>query len=795
MSSPPGPVDTSAYRSSAIPLPPSVPALIRCYEESQARCQQLQAALHRLSAMAASTTTGEGDGSTATAGTAVARVIATGSPISAGVVVAGRVVASEGRSGTEKRASAVVQQASPTGPTAAASIVAAEAAHCLLLDAREELARCEVALVEQRERCRAAWDFARGSSSSLQVTTRENDDSVKNGAAALSETPNRLPLPIEEGDNAEQTAIALRNEAALYRVAQMEQQLDTVKRENSFLVEKNTHLEGQLQRLLMSSMEMGSGTAGASRTAAVSEKPPLSSGDIYNKEALEKQIKDLQGIAGKLSKDLKRQTAAAAALEGAKNKLQGENAELKAAVLRYRRQLNDQELDMEQSITRKEEDDRIRGMEKNANRLREALKGRTEELHSVKDSAAATQQQLLLKLSVYGRAQHHLLRRLFAYQVRDIALRQCSAVGRQQIRATNRGSDLPVNDPSTDTATSLLRQKPSGETLISPCSPPLPSNHSGSFEGQPSQQQPCLAPDSVASTPSASSLPLPQIVGCSSLLDRAQQLDEIKSTFDRRVTFVEAQRRVEVQQLQALNRELRQALNASQEDLAQKTRLLERALLSSQNRCRSESQHSLQRRPPKESGVVATAEDSLRQVSSSMQLGGESASLSAAAWLSLGEDRVATEADTSMQDALSFVDRRLSAASNGGAVWSPAAEPPLSEAAQRYDPENMPTWEAVQVENEVLLGRLTILQEEKWRLTSLVEDLERYCRTLKDELKRNASTMNQLLSAGVLTPSAVVKGSEEGQIRSLQCLLQETLEKRLQLEEQVKFLQSQLGAR
>jgi hypothetical protein len=666
--------------------------------------------------------------------------------------------------------------------------MAMEAAQQLLASTQDELKATEQRLAQEREKAAKVEDAL----SQLQVVTAasEKDISSTSPGDVQSESAHFAQLQISYGlSEAMLSDTKLKYQSALYTLAQLHEKMTANARERAFLEEKNTHLEGQLQRLLMSSMETGPPTAAATgvETTSTQAAPRLSASESYQKSALEKQIADLQAMADKLTSDLRKQTARRAKAESTVQALQKEVTDLKASALQFRRQVNESELELERAVSRKEDEERLRQLERDGNRLRTALRERTEHFVREKTQWESEKDVLDARARVQEAATRQLLRRLLAYQVREVVLRQCDyAASMRRSEAKQPASPSSIR-MSSHAATPVQKAPSPSKTAAAAAVESVRSPSTAVRHGTSSSPTQVAATttslvNDTAFAASISAGPVGEAADTATLVNRERQLEELKHTFERRVALVDAQRKAEVQQLHALNKELRAALTTSQEELAQKTRLLDSAQQQQQ-----QQRHQLQ---PLGLAKFASSSASLTPVAPARS----SSSVSerrdtAAAWVCRtdGNDSTDGPLGASVDD---FCDGM-------GGVYSTAHTPvvafprQVTEIERRYDPEHMSTWEAVQVENEALLDRLTTMQEEKWRLTSYIEDLQRQSNTLKEELKRNASTMNQLLAAGVLTPAAVSRGSTEGSLRALQCLLQETLQEKFALEEKLRNLSTQ----
>ncbi|KAG5503183.1 hypothetical protein GH5_04245 [Leishmania sp. Ghana 2012 LV757] len=819
--------EAATYASSVVQLPPTVPELIQCLEQQHERCAQLTRCLERvqrescllaassagtsaegryeaLSAAAAEGTTrlssppAEGSPTapipppppsstslarpaavaSSAAATAAAHGVSAPSNTGAGAsstravasevvrptALTGKLVGTVGAAPSSTMAvRAVVVTADPSTATPNCAlatamsaeevaelrvrVMALETTQQLLTNTQSELSTTQSALTVERERLKAALaDLAQ---LRKEILTDANDSSSPLPQAAeapvspahqLAEVQTRLAER-----ETEVHAARLRYESAAYALTQLQETVSAMTREKAFLQEKITHLEGQLQRLLTSSMEAGAIPAPRPAPSA----PRLTASEAYQKEALEKQINDLRAMADKLARDAKKQGARRAKAEELALALQKENAELKASALTYRRQMNESELELEMAISRKEEDERIRQLERDANRLRSALRDRSDEYEHGK---AEWERQLLVltrQLRVHEAAAKQLLRRMLAYQVREVMWQQClhASTHRSHGRAATPATSPRVSCSDARELAPLTAVAASPSSLV-------PQAEGAAVIAVSGASPSCSMSSSVVFKAAADT---------AQLVDRERQLEELKYTFERRVALAEAQRKAETQQLLALNKELRQALALSQEVLNQKTKLLEAA----QNRLPPSAAAQLRSAPA--ASMVASQCSSFSGVLRDASTMG--------VCRNDGEDGPAATSPDGTDNSNQLASTH---------ILSMETPRQVTDIERRYNPERMTTWEAVQVENEALLDRLTTLQEEKWRLTAIIEDLQRQCSALRGELKRNASTMNQLLAAGVLTPAAVSRSSDEGRLRALQCLLHETLQAKLELEERLQ---------
>ncbi|KAG5476902.1 hypothetical protein LSCM1_05234 [Leishmania martiniquensis] len=805
--------ETATYASAVLQLPPTVPELIQCLEQQHERCVQLTRCLERVQMESAllvasrNGTSAEGclqsllaaaaDGaakssSPCTEGSLAVPIPSSPPPSSSparptavvssaratcgevvrGATLTGKVVNSVGAAPTTATAvRAVVVAADPSAvtpgcaPATAISpeelaelrvrVVALETTQQLLTNTQSELRATQGALSMERERLEAALrDLAQLRQEALAEANKDSPSlpEATDAPASLAHQLAEMQTRMAERET-EARAARLRCESAVYALTQLQETMSKMTREKSFLEEKITHLEGQLQRLLTSSMEAAANPAPQPAPSA----PRLSASEAYQKEALEKQVNDLRAMADKLARDAKRQTARRAKAEEVALALRKENTELKASALMYRRQVNESELERELAISRKEEDERLRQLERDANRLRSALRDRTDQYQHEK---AEWERQLLTfsrQLRVHEAAAKQLLKRMLAYQVREVVWQQCLHVCAQ------RGHGCAATATTSSRVRSNHMEGPAPTTAAAASSSSLSHCEDAADEIVRAALPSSLAPSTSVFGAAADT---------AQLVDRQRQLDELKHTFERRLALAEAQHKAETQQLLALNKELRQALAVSQEVLHQKAKLLEAA--QSRLAPSAAAQMGSTPAPP----TTATQRSSLSGVlrDASMSWGSRSDGEGGPA------DTSADVFDNSNQLALTHIS---------------TTEPPrqVTDIERRYNPERMTTWEAVQVENEALLDRLTTMQEEKWKLTTIIEDLQRQCSALRGELKRNASAMKQLLAAGVVTPAAVSRGGDEGRLRSLQCLLQETLQAKLELEERLQEAHTAISVR
>ncbi|CBZ27606.1 conserved hypothetical protein [Leishmania mexicana MHOM/GT/2001/U1103] len=803
--------EAASYTSTIVQLPPTVPELIQCLEQQHERCAHLTRCLERVHTetsrlMASSAGTHAEDRYDALLAAAADGAAKLSSPLTESslttltpppppsdskarssadassppaVVVAGRVVRGTALTGkavgvtgttptTATAVRAVVVAAEPSTVTWSGArattpfseevaelrvrAVALDAAQGLLTSTQSELSTTQSALAMERERLEAALaELAELRKVLLADVSTSSLSPPQAGNTPVSPAHQLADMQTRLGEReTEVRAARLRHESAAYALTQLREAMSTMTREKAFLQEKNAHLEGQLQRLLTSSIEAAAHPAPRHAAAA----PRLTASEAYQKEALEKQINDLHAMTDRLTRDAKKQAARRAKAEEVAQVLQKENAELKASALLYRRQVNESELELERAISRKEEDERLRQLERDANRLRIALRDRTDQYQREKTEWERQLLTLSRRARVNEAAAKQLLKRVLSCQVREVVWKQCLH------SATQRGD--------RDNATTLATANECPKVAPEPATPTVVAASSSTSSHMEDTTVTALRVALPSSSVSASPV-LGAAADTAVLLDRERQLKEFKYTFEQRVALLEAQRKAEMQQLLALNKELRQALTVSQDGLSEKTRLLE----------------EVQRLLPSSAVVpLSNAPTAPTTTSHRPSLSGTWRDTSAA-WVcrSDGEDGppAASLGDFDTDDPLPSTQPLVMPSSRQ-----------ITDIERRYNPEHMSTWEAVQVENEALLDRLTTMQEEKWKLTTVIEDLQRRCAALKAELKRNASTMNQLLAAGVLTPAAVSRGGDEGRLRSLQCLLQETLQAKLELEERLQEATRQL---
>ncbi|GET89129.1 hypothetical protein, conserved [Leishmania tarentolae] len=817
----------ASYTSSVVHLPPTVPELIRCLEQEHERCAQLTRCLERVhtetrrlmgsiagtpaedryNALLAAAAAAEGTAklrfplveSSATpsipqprlpypsharpaaeatsAPSSVERgavvMTATGTDTHVPHAVAGRLVCGTALTGkvvgarvatptTAPAVRAVAVTAQPSTLTAGCArvttpfpeevaelcirAVAFDATQELLTNTQSELRTTQTALTMESERLKGALaELTELRREVLTDATNVSLSHLEGGSMPVSPAHQLIDVQVRLAERETQLrAERLRHESAMYALTQLREKMLSMSRETALLQEKNTHLEGQLQRLLTSSIEVAA--VPAPRPAAVAAR--LTASEAYQKEALEKQISDLHAMTDRLTRDAKKQAARLAKAEGVAQSLQKENAELKASTLLYRRQVNERELELEREISRKEEDERLRQLERDGNRLRIALRDRNDQYQWEKREWERQLLALSRAARVNEAATKHLLKCLVDMQVRELVWKQCL------YSATQRGH--------RDRATAAAATNESFKVAPEQVTPTVAVAASSTL----------LVMENASPTTLPSALPLSSLrpspaFGADDdtvvLVDRERQLEELKHTFEQRVALVEAQRKAEMQQLLALNKELRQALTVTQEGLNEKTRLLEEA----------------QRQVPS-SAIVP--------------LGNASAAPTTTLWRPFssvsGRDESERWLRRSDRECGSAAVSRVDCDNGGPLPLTHQLVIPTSrqitDVERRYNPENMSTWEAVQVENEALLDRLTTMQEEKWKLTTVIEDLQLQCAALKGELKRNSSAMNQLVAAGVLTPPAMSRGSDEGRLRTLQCLLQDTLQSKLELEERLQ---------
>lgn len=577
-------------------------------------------------------------------------------------------------------------------------------------------------------------------------------------------------------------------DTARYHEVQLEESTREMERALRFANEKSTQLEGQLQRLLTAPQYV-EGPASPQRQQAlvgsVSSSARAPSGDraqppsvavaatassstssqhgvtaeAYQRAAFERQLGELRAIIDKQQRVAERNSEKRKKLEGVVSALREENTALKANALQYRRQVNESELDLEREASAKAIEERAKSMEKEVLRLRNALRDRRDAFEAKTEELEAAVEAARKQNKVYQASTTHLQRELLRCQLRLVALIQRGAES-QRCPVGEDGETHPLRPggasprPLEGSAAPVASVPAAG-----PASSPLGGGREGaanSFAAATSKPD-AASSEGAAVSPQGGSAAGGQL-SAAPLPHHREGLEEVRQLFERRVETVEARRRAEVKQLQHLNKELRQALASSQEEVREANRLLELA--------RAQNAGAVG------SGMEAFAASYVRSPHTGSLMTGLAAS------------HHAHEGPLSMESSCTA----LGATQHDGGGHGRR----LCDVEQRYDPENMSVWEAVQLENEALLKRVSALQEEKWSVDTALEDAQRQNSVLQRELQRNAETMNQLLKAGVLSPAALQKGQEEGRIRSLQCLLQDTLKQKLALEEQVSQLTERL---
>lgn len=557
-------------------------------------------------------------------------------------------------------------------------LCAAEAAQ-QLLDATtmsmERLTRqknaAEEALVATKvdlELMRAANRLLRGSSAneSSEAAHASTTAEYAEDVAALTQRVDTIPQ-LEADVSAWRRAC----ETSQYQEAQATKNLTACQRQLAYLTESNKQLEGQIQRLLSIEAE----ALNEDQKATSSTKALTSAAS--DQTATEKQVDELRAMVQRMSTKEKAATNSRTKLERVIAALQKENADLKASVLQYRRQVNDIELEVERSTAERADERRIRQLEKDILRARQVLQERSAEY----EKNIATLQMSVARLNkvndVHQKANVHILKELTAAQILN-----CRS-----------GSDCANSTSKVMNTTQTQAPK---EAVAGPSTTRADGTHSQS-------------PHASVRTPS------PQGTQAD-----AKALEEMTLMYEHHAENTEARHRAEVRQLHRLNKELQHALSCSQEEVRAANRLLDMARVQPAGNCTITTPTLPEWPPP---------------------------------------------------------------------VSSQNASLTTSDMVGRYDPEKMSTWEAVQVENEALLNRLSTMQQENWLLSSDVEDLRLRCSSLQDELDRSARSMNQLLLSGAASPSVSQSGCVEAQLRSLQSLLQETLTEKIALEERVRSLQ------
>lgn len=573
-------------------------------------------------------------------------------------------------------------------------------------------------------------------------STDSNSNASGSPALELSEARRRCAAL-----RAEVEAIRARLEASEYQEAQLAATHGEQGKALAFANEKNAHLEGQLQRLLTAqsddALEQIPNARGEAPTAApptaVAAPPPLqqppaapaTSSDSYTRNAMEKQVVDLRAMVERTHRRTEANTEKRRRLEAAVAELAAENKDLKASVLQYRRQVNESELDLERQAAVQADADRAVSLEKEIVRLRNALRERKEELDGAKQGFQSSSDDLHQRLEVFEASTAHLQRELLRCQLRIIITSQTTASTRSS--KPSAGARAPTPTPGAHRSTAA--RSPSGQQDGNALFPPSAT--------------------AMASSTSARTFGSAAGFGSPVLQQNREALEEMRSLYERRMETLEAQKRAEVKQVQNLNRELRQALAASQEEVHEKDRLLDMA----------------RAQPAATSGAATPLWGAPVSRAPSFHRAGHAD-------------------DGSSLDPLNPHHHQRFLSAEPPAVT--ASRRSLSEIEQHYDPENMSVWEAVQLENEALLRRVSCLQEEKWSADNAAEVLQRQKAVVERELERTAAKMNQLVQAGVMSPAALHKGQDEGRLRSLQCLLQNTLTEKMALEDQVERLKERL---
>ena len=67
---------------------------------------------------------------------------------------------------------------------------------------------------------------------------------------------------------------------------------------------------------------------------------------------------------------------------------------------------------------------------------------------------------------------------------------------------------------------------------------------------------------------------------------------------------------------------------------------------------------------------------------------------------------------------------------------------------EAYDPETMPENVAVKTENNILTARVAQMQQEKWSLIEVIEDLQLRVQALESDVERKGAVLTNLVAAG-----------------------------------------------
>ncbi|CAD2217164.1 hypothetical protein ADEAN_000464200 [Angomonas deanei] len=451
-----------------------------------------------------------------------------------------------------------------------------------------------------------------------------------------------------------------------------------MQKELAFVNEKNTALEGQLQRLFTSGMN-------EAPPANQKETPPPSE----ELEVLQKEVEALKAQNEKYRGHYKKENQKRIKLEEVNKTLNQENAELKDTLKGYQREVNEKELNLAREASEIEEVERCKLLERECVKLRNALRERRDEAEARHCADEEQIQRHSKTIKVYEVAVKKLQKELLAYQVKAFATPRAGP---------------PVQE-----------SKPSGKpsSTVSP------------------EPEPDVAPEVTADEMTApTESPAPPLLSA----ERGKMLEELKTTYEKRLESLEAHKKAEMKQLLVHNRELKQALASCQEELQEKKRVL--------------NQLQRERAASRQSFLAES-------MSTPGKFGFSGRSSPEPTPLSVGAD-----------------------------LLSPSQSIMLNEIESRYDPENMSVTEAVQLENEALLQRLSIMQEEKWSMSGHIEDLQHRCANQQEELKIQSNMLNHIISVKntILPPGQ--EGSPQSNLKFLQTLLQETLEKNLTLEKE-----------
>ncbi|CCW63445.1 unnamed protein product [Phytomonas sp. EM1] len=671
---------------------------------------------------------------------------------------------------TRAGADAMPEEAERECAVLRAKVLALEAAEQLLASSRVEVQqlvqerdRLEADLMEAHERFHKVEEENVALRSAFQTDQIHANDLATLGEEQTQHLMALLQASASSEQNLKEKLKSRREsiDRLEYHVSQLKAQLGSLQTQNSFLNERSAQLEGQLRRLLSDdamremkpksssafvkpnqdgpnpSIAVGGGKGGQPSPNAVEQLTPL---QRYNTDTFQRQINELRTIVDRLHKSNTQHEAARAKLESQLVVLSKENTTLKRDVLEYRRRVSDMELNLENEASLRSYEERCRSAEKEAMRLRQVLRERTESFDGRMSEVQQRLNLLQTRDKLYAKATKHLLTRCVSSTIQLLA---CQELSKQRREIRPLGVGVAGDAPQVLGAHPTTKTREKGEEGEEELTKTGREDGSGQRDDASGVKQSSVMTGEglLLSAPVLESFASPRPMGSEPLGARGggEPSTEAASTGSR----------MEIRRLEQLNRELRQALARSQEELLTKARLLTRA--------------------------QRTASNTSLGVNASYQA------------LTLRRDPSAlTELSSTVGSLDASVNGPLRRDASVGCDLPPPgrneqesiaeASRVLSEIKVRYDPEHLDTCEAVQLENAALLLRLSILQQEKWAAASQIEALQSNCAELSEKLRRVMSS-----SKGLPPTDAAA-----GQLRGLQSLLQETLADKLKLEEKIK---------